>query len=188
MYLEAAKESADFIRNQLYNSGNVVLVQDGLSARKNDSCELNSETVQQPYNSGLAIEGLAILYSITQNASIYYMIGELVAAAIPYSGWQGPNGVMFGDVFLPRALATVYARNATTPTLQAYIAAYLSVQVRIHNFAVGQLFDRVSSSTLLWISQQRMGATCTQAPGMGRHHQFFPRGIKLVQSRLLLVQ
>jgi hypothetical protein len=32
---------------------------------------------------------------------------------------------------LPRALATVKSRNATTPALQSYIDAYLSVQVHI---------------------------------------------------------
>ncbi|KAJ7908484.1 hypothetical protein B0H13DRAFT_1455483, partial [Mycena leptocephala] len=131
MYLEAAKQSADFIRNHLYNAQNVV--QDGISVRANDSCSLNYESFQEPYNSGLMIEGLAILYSITQNASVHDMIEEILAAAIPYSGWQGSNGIMnAGDSYfhniLPRALSTVYARNATTPNLQSYIEAYLSVQ------------------------------------------------------------
>lgn len=71
MYLEAARQSADFIRNHLYNAQNVV--QDGISVRANDSCSLNYETFQEPYNSGLMIEGLAILYSITQNASVHDM-------------------------------------------------------------------------------------------------------------------
>jgi hypothetical protein len=32
---------------------------------------------------------------------------------------------------LPRALSAVMARNASTPALQSYIQAYLSVQVRM---------------------------------------------------------
>jgi predicted alpha-1,6-mannanase (GH76 family) len=68
IYLEAAKESADFISNHLLNAQHVV--QDGISVRANDSCALNSEVNQESYNSGLMIEGLAILYSITTNSSI----------------------------------------------------------------------------------------------------------------------
>lgn len=74
LFLEAATESFEFISNQLYNSEHIV--QDGISASKNDSCALNGEKVQEPYNSGLTLEGLAILYSITQNASIYDMCAE----------------------------------------------------------------------------------------------------------------
>ena len=39
-----------------------------ISARANDSCEANE--IVAPYNSGLMIEGLSILYSITQNATV----------------------------------------------------------------------------------------------------------------------
>jgi len=132
IYLEAAKESADFISNHLLNAQNIV--QDGISVGTNDSCALNQETDQESYNSGLMIEGLAILYSISRNASIFDTIEEMVTAAIQYSGWQeGSNGIIangdkLGDLMLPRALSTVIARNATTPALQSYIEAYLSVQ------------------------------------------------------------
>ena len=67
-YLEAAKESADFISNHLLNAQNIV--QDGISVGTNDSCALNQETDQESYNSGLMIGGLAVLYSISQNATI----------------------------------------------------------------------------------------------------------------------
>ncbi|KAJ6492165.1 hypothetical protein C8R45DRAFT_1137275 [Mycena sanguinolenta] len=116
IYLDAAKNSADFIRNHLLNSDYVV--QDGISVRANDSCALNQETNKASYNSGLMIEG----------------IEEMLPAVIQYSGWQGSNGIIgngaskSGDIMLPRALATVNARNATTPALQSYIQSYLSVQ------------------------------------------------------------
>ncbi|KAJ7668927.1 hypothetical protein B0H17DRAFT_867613, partial [Mycena rosella] len=67
IYMDAATESAAFIYNHLRNADNVV--QDGIDASANSSCSLDS--IQAPYNAGLMIEGLTILYSITQNASIY---------------------------------------------------------------------------------------------------------------------
>ncbi|KAJ7237418.1 hypothetical protein C8J57DRAFT_1020670, partial [Mycena rebaudengoi] len=60
-FLQAAKDSADFIHAHLFNSANIVL--DGLSARKNDSCVFNNFI--KPYNSGLAIEGLSVLATVT---------------------------------------------------------------------------------------------------------------------------
>jgi uncharacterized protein YyaL (SSP411 family) len=69
LYLDAAKASADFIRAHLYNVNNIV--QDSISARANDSCaEAASEFSS---DSGVVIEGLAILYSITHNVSIHDM-------------------------------------------------------------------------------------------------------------------
>jgi hypothetical protein len=72
LYLAAATESADFIHNHLLNAQNIV--QDGISVQANDSCAINEEALngdQQSCNSGLMIDGLVILYSITQNASIF---------------------------------------------------------------------------------------------------------------------
>ncbi|KAJ6556210.1 hypothetical protein B0H19DRAFT_1262307 [Mycena capillaripes] len=132
MYLNAAQASADFIHAHLYSVQNVV--QDTISGRESDACALVQENVEASYNSGLFIEGLAILYSITQNASIHDIITETVTAAISYSGWQGSDGIIAngadqeGDMTLPRGLATVNARNASTSELRSYIDAYLSVQ------------------------------------------------------------
>ncbi|KAJ7868535.1 hypothetical protein B0H14DRAFT_2572270 [Mycena olivaceomarginata] len=69
LYLDAAKASADFVRAHLYNANNIV--QDSISARADDSCvEAASEFSS---DSGVVIEGLAILYSIMHNASIQDM-------------------------------------------------------------------------------------------------------------------
>ncbi|KAJ6556209.1 hypothetical protein B0H19DRAFT_1262306 [Mycena capillaripes] len=131
-YLNAAQASADFIHAHLYSVQNVV--QDTISGQASDSCQLVLENVEASYNSGVFIEGLAILYSITQNASIHDMITETVTAAISYSGWQGSDEIIGnnadqeGDINLPRGLATVNARNASTSELRSYIDAYLSVQ------------------------------------------------------------
>jgi predicted alpha-1,6-mannanase (GH76 family) len=63
MYLDAARELADFIHAHLYNIGNVI--QDSISA---GDCSTTPNAIM-PYNSGLTIEGLSILASITKNAS-----------------------------------------------------------------------------------------------------------------------
>ncbi|KAJ7277187.1 hypothetical protein C8J57DRAFT_1061071, partial [Mycena rebaudengoi] len=65
MYLDATRESADFIHAYLYSIGSVI--QDSISAAQGD-CR-TSPNVIMPYNSGLTIEGLSILASITKNAS-----------------------------------------------------------------------------------------------------------------------
>lgn len=65
MYLQAAEQSTAFIQAHLLSIENVV--QDTISGRANDSCALNGGPV--PYNSGLMIEALAILASITKNTT-----------------------------------------------------------------------------------------------------------------------
>ncbi|KAJ6520988.1 hypothetical protein DFH09DRAFT_1287310 [Mycena vulgaris] len=123
MYLQAAWESVDFIHAHLYNVQNVV--QDGISASANDAC--SSETLQEPYNSGLMIEGLAILSSIANNATVQTLLSDILTATIPNTAWQKDNGIV-GDMNMVQGLAAVYTRNATTPALRAYVEAYLSVQ------------------------------------------------------------
>ncbi|THU90356.1 hypothetical protein K435DRAFT_676228, partial [Dendrothele bispora CBS 962.96] len=67
-YLDAALQSADFIHNHLTNSNNLVM--DGIYA---DTCGKGSKNegagLLSP-NSGLALEGLSILTSLTQNDTI----------------------------------------------------------------------------------------------------------------------
>ncbi|KAF8205422.1 hypothetical protein K438DRAFT_1579852, partial [Mycena galopus ATCC 62051] len=63
MYLQAATASANFIKTHLMN--NLFQVQDQISARVNASCAENSDP--QSHDAGLAIEGLSILYSITND-------------------------------------------------------------------------------------------------------------------------
>ncbi|KAJ7266296.1 hypothetical protein C8J57DRAFT_968637, partial [Mycena rebaudengoi] len=62
MYFQAAFDTADFIRAHLYSDSH--LVQYSISARQNDSCDKDSYT--DPGYSGLIIEGLSILASITK--------------------------------------------------------------------------------------------------------------------------
>jgi hypothetical protein len=70
MYLQAASDAADFMRAHLYTSSH--LVQDTISVRQNDSCEVDTYT--DPGYSGLLIEGLSIIFSITKKASIQLLL------------------------------------------------------------------------------------------------------------------
>ncbi|PBK86152.1 hypothetical protein ARMGADRAFT_941028, partial [Armillaria gallica] len=65
MYLDAAVESANFIRLHLLDASNIVL--DSMSSMLSESCSVDPTVY--PYNSGIYIEGLAILADITRNKS-----------------------------------------------------------------------------------------------------------------------
>ncbi|KAK0464711.1 uncharacterized protein EV420DRAFT_1517779 [Desarmillaria tabescens] len=129
-YLNAATESATFIHSHLYNVQNVV--QDSISARQNDSCAVGSGT--NPYNSGLFIEGLAILASISGNATTQTLLRETVAAAVANDAWQGNDGVIAnggsksGDLLMMRGLGTLYWRNTTYSDMRNYVKEYIGVQ------------------------------------------------------------
>ncbi|KAK0487249.1 hypothetical protein IW261DRAFT_1446751 [Armillaria novae-zelandiae] len=129
-YLDAAVSSATFIHSHLYNVQNVV--QDSISARKNDSCSVGSGT--NPYNSGLFIEGLAILDSISGNATTQTLLRETVAAAVTNNAWQGNNGIIangnskVGDLLMMRGLSAVYWRNTTYSDMRNYVKEYIGVQ------------------------------------------------------------
>jgi hypothetical protein len=64
MFLQAAEQSIDFIHAHL-DVNNVI--QDGILGGSNDSCNVRS--ILEPYNAGLTIEALAILTSVTKDAS-----------------------------------------------------------------------------------------------------------------------
>ncbi|KAJ7827105.1 hypothetical protein B0H13DRAFT_1917816 [Mycena leptocephala] len=147
-YLVAATESADFIRSQLYNVRNIV--QPDISASASDSpCEVFSDTT--PFESGLMIEGLAVLTSLTNNVSMQSLLDDLLTAAIPNTAWQDENGIVTvhgslssgatfylphtqetsgktGDTNLLQGLGAVYQRNVTSAAMHEYIGDYIAVQ------------------------------------------------------------
>ncbi|KAJ7151866.1 hypothetical protein C8R43DRAFT_1190492 [Mycena crocata] len=130
-YLQAAQESTDFIHAHLYNIQNVV--QDSISAAASDSCAVSSPI--EPYNSGLMIEALAVLASITQNSTTQALLGTILEAAIENSAWQESDGIISntghgseGDISLVRGLSATYSLNVTTPAMRTYITDYLAVQ------------------------------------------------------------
>ncbi|KAF7358052.1 Glycoside hydrolase family 76 protein [Mycena venus] len=135
LYLQAANESAEFIRSQLYNVRDIV--QEYVSTDVNTTgCEVLTSTA--PTNSGLMIEGLSILWSLTKDASIQNLLSNLLLAVIPNTAWQGDNGIVAvqggtgdpktGDLNLLQGLGTVYMRNSINSTLRQYVGDYIAVQ------------------------------------------------------------
>ncbi|KAF7337078.1 Glycoside hydrolase family 76 protein [Mycena venus] len=135
MYLTAAIQAQNFLYAHLMNVLNQV--QDSISGRANDSCSLSN--IIEPYNSGLMIEGLAVLYSISGNATIQTLLNDILEAAISSTSWQGSNGVIAtggcqkpvhktGDLNLVRGLTAAYTRNATAPDLRDDLEKYIAVQ------------------------------------------------------------
>ncbi|KAF7368651.1 Glycoside hydrolase family 76 protein [Mycena venus] len=130
LYLQAANESASFIHSHLFNIQSIV--QDYISADPtNDGCGVQAST--DPSSSGLMIEGLSILFSITNDASIQKLLSDLLVAVIPNTAWQGNNGIVAvqgidGGLTLLRGLNTVYTRNSTDATLRQYVGEYIAVQ------------------------------------------------------------
>ncbi|KAF7316056.1 Glycoside hydrolase family 76 protein [Mycena indigotica] len=130
-YLAAAQLSTAFMLSHWLNPQNVML--DYMSGRSNDSCSTDASL--QPYDSGMAIEALAILIDITHDPAYQRSLNTLIEAATTSTVWQGANGVIAnrahsntGDLFLVRGLSAAYSRNVTTPPLKEYIKAYLAVQ------------------------------------------------------------
>ncbi|KAF7288775.1 Glycoside hydrolase family 76 protein [Mycena indigotica] len=130
-YLFAAVQAVSFIRSHLYSHGDVVL--DGLSANVNDKCALNTAG-RLPYNSGVVIEGLAVLYSISRNTTYRDMLDELITASLATTAWQNDTGIIQwgptknGDGSVPRGLVAAHLRNAMSPSLTPSVLAYLAVQ------------------------------------------------------------
>ncbi|KAF7349839.1 Glycoside hydrolase family 76 protein [Mycena venus] len=128
MYLQAATESANFIHSHLYNVRGIVVPD--ISGSNNPLCEVLSGT--EAYGSGLMIEGLAILFSITNDTSWRDLLDNLLTAAISNTAWHGQNGIVAvdgtGDTNLLQGLGAVYARNITTAMMHRYVGDYIAVQ------------------------------------------------------------
>ncbi|KAJ7249654.1 hypothetical protein C8J57DRAFT_1668616 [Mycena rebaudengoi] len=126
VYLQAAIESADFIQAHLINDAKIV--SDSVVAAKDRNCANNDLRVS--YNSGLAIQGLAVLTSITNNPSTRAFLNELISAAVTFSDWQSYDGIIKdeGGTRMVDGLIAAYTRNVTTPELREDIKAYMGVQ------------------------------------------------------------
>ncbi|KAJ7231107.1 hypothetical protein C8J57DRAFT_1251374 [Mycena rebaudengoi] len=83
----------------------------------------------RPYNSGLAIEGLAILASISRgNETTQRLLSDIITAAILESVWQSNDGIIINTVELATGLSAAYIRNVTSPELREDLKAFLGVQ------------------------------------------------------------
>ncbi|KAJ6452029.1 hypothetical protein C8R47DRAFT_289586 [Mycena vitilis] len=129
IYVDAAFDSADFLAGHML-SGN--LVQSGISGAASDDCALDD--VANSFNTGLMIQGLAVLYSVANNASTQALLDNIITATLSNDDWQTANGIItqggskMGDKYIVRGLAEAYNRNSTSPDLRPYIEAFLGVQ------------------------------------------------------------
>ncbi|KAJ6491914.1 hypothetical protein C8R45DRAFT_1095984 [Mycena sanguinolenta] len=134
MFLQAAIDSMTFIHSHLLSVLNIA--QDSMSGAASDSCRFNN--LIEPISSGVMIEGLAILYSLSKNETIQTLLDDIVTATIPNSAWSNAqadgiiaypqNGAIRGDLELVRGLVAAYVRNATSPQLHYDLGKYLAVQ------------------------------------------------------------
>ncbi|KAF8182500.1 hypothetical protein K438DRAFT_1767418 [Mycena galopus ATCC 62051] len=124
IYLNAALDSLDFITAQLFAQN---LVLNGIAA---DSCTVDNAAYM--YINGLFIEGLAVLYSITNNASTQALLNEVISATISNEAWQTPDGIIAQgeppDPYLVRGLAEAYVRNAVSGELRQSVHDFIGVQ------------------------------------------------------------
>ncbi|KAJ6489088.1 hypothetical protein C8R45DRAFT_1143600 [Mycena sanguinolenta] len=134
VFLQAAIDSMTFIHSHLLSVLNIA--QDSMSAAASDSCKINN--LIEPISSGIMIEGLAVLYSLSKNETIQTLLDDIVTATIPNPAWSNTqadgiiaypqNGAIRGDLELVRGLVAAYVRNATSPQLHYDLGKYLAVQ------------------------------------------------------------
>ncbi|KAF8183254.1 hypothetical protein K438DRAFT_1143804 [Mycena galopus ATCC 62051] len=86
------------------------------------------------FNSGLFIEGLAVLVSQTQDTTTQTLLENLITNVLSNPTWQTTAGIIAngaskeGDSILVRALTAAYVRNVTTPAIRQNLYDYLAVQ------------------------------------------------------------
>ncbi|KAF7332885.1 Glycoside hydrolase family 76 protein [Mycena venus] len=133
VYLQAASDSADFIHSHLYDNRNIV--QSSISANDTSGCGIVGNGV--PDDSGVMIEGLSILSSITKNISTQNLFSDLLLAVIFNRIWQGDNGIVsyntsagtFGSLYLLQGLGSAYTRGESINSmLRQQVGEYITVQ------------------------------------------------------------
>ncbi|ESK83137.1 glycoside hydrolase family 76 protein [Moniliophthora roreri MCA 2997] len=128
-YLNAARQSAEFIRLHLYQPPGLIL-----QFISNQNCT-RAIGVSPIHPTGLWIQGLSILSSVTGNSSMIALIQQSIVAATTQTGlWQQENGVQGNDIpciyngWFIRGLKTAYNRLGSSNDLRNYVESYLSVQ------------------------------------------------------------
>ncbi|KAJ7290658.1 hypothetical protein C8J57DRAFT_1705921 [Mycena rebaudengoi] len=159
VYLQATNESANFIEAHLINDAKIV--SDTVGAAKDDDC--GRADFRYSENSGLAIRGLAVLTSITNNPSTRTLLNEMISAAVTFYGWQTYDGIIkdTGGTRMVDGLMAAYTRNVTKPELREDIKAYLGVQYN----AVLDLSSQSGSSIY---SRTWQGPSATIFTGLGQ--------------------
>ncbi|KAE9401141.1 hypothetical protein BT96DRAFT_918985 [Gymnopus androsaceus JB14] len=136
-YMEAAQSTFTFFTSVLISDG---IVRDGIPG---NSCGQGGNAY--PYNSGLVMEGMAILNSLQPLSNVYSLYNIISAATNATMFWQpesahriivsdaGPSAYGHptggGDIHLIRGIMAVHTRTVD-PLLQNYTASYLAIQVQ----------------------------------------------------------
>ncbi|KAJ7135214.1 hypothetical protein C8R43DRAFT_1204010 [Mycena crocata] len=133
IYMNAALDSLDFITAHMSARN---LIQIAISASEATACVLDGTT--SSINTGAMIQGLAVLASITNNASTKALLENTIVATISNMEWQTDTGILTrgadktGDKYVVRGLAVAYGMNTTISSdLHTDVHDYLSVQVRV---------------------------------------------------------
>ncbi|KAK7030960.1 hypothetical protein VNI00_013907 [Paramarasmius palmivorus] len=128
-YRDAAMQTATFLSDHFVNRADG-LIQDTIDAH---TCAPSQE-IAHSYNSGLTIEGLAVLSSVTGDSRITQLLHQLVLSTVTSKSWQDADGIIkmdaaeLGGQYVVRGLAAIYNRNSTPSDLRTYIESYLAVQ------------------------------------------------------------
>ncbi|KAJ7824493.1 hypothetical protein B0H13DRAFT_1919098 [Mycena leptocephala] len=127
--VQAAQQSAEFLQTQLYD-----VIASSMSGSANDSCAVGS--TQFPWNSGIMIEQLAILTSITESNSTQNLLNDIIQAAIVNDNWVRSDGIVStfrsskqGDLYLVRGLGAAYSHGVVAPAARSDVESFLAVQV-----------------------------------------------------------
>ncbi|ESK87810.1 glycoside hydrolase family 76 protein [Moniliophthora roreri MCA 2997] len=130
-YLNAAKQSADFIQIHLTQSPG--FVQGGISL---DNCRTPSD-LQSNFSdtAGIFIHGLSILSSTTKNSSLMSLVEQSVATVTNQVGvLQKDNGIQANDrnvlenLWFIDGLGGAYTRFTSSDNLRNYTGSFLAVQ------------------------------------------------------------
>ncbi|KAL0071989.1 hypothetical protein AAF712_000912 [Marasmius tenuissimus] len=159
-YVEFGLKSRQFYRYHLRNPKGTIL--DG---KHLDGCAPGTRAY--PANSGLMIEGLAVLLSVSDQdtADISSELLEIVNNTVSSAIWYSQEGILTADIstqasielvgqYVVRGLAATYDRNTTRSSLRTFIREYLGVQYNaVLNNARGQGSDNDTYS-IPWTSSQ----------------------------------
>ncbi|KAJ7901488.1 hypothetical protein B0H13DRAFT_2335973 [Mycena leptocephala] len=132
IYLQAANDSASFILSHLYDPRNIVLP--SISANDTSGCGIVGSPA--PNDSGVMIEGLSILCSITKNLSTQNLLNDLLLAVLFNRIWQGDKGIVsfnssvgeIGSLYLVQGLGSAYTHESMNSTLRQHVGEYITVQ------------------------------------------------------------
>ncbi|KAF7300849.1 Glycoside hydrolase family 76 protein [Mycena kentingensis (nom. inval.)] len=132
-YTSAAEASARFMHAHMIDPQGIL--SDTISGSAAEKCAREGPAANTA-NTGLYLFGLAVVWSVTKTRDFADWAGETAKAALSSRMWQGSNfnrqrqgsTPRTGDVYLPRALSSILARNAASSETLAAIRAYLAVQ------------------------------------------------------------